>query len=1857
MGDWKEAYGIIGEARAKGLRSAISAKTIAETEFRKQTSNSPIVAPYTGEGHDTDKSAGERAGEIGKSIGKRLIDVLSVVPYAMNNVSDDFMDAVDDGVKAGQEGDIGGQLLGLAKGVASPLTGLSKGSLGAFGNDNDLKKTGSDTVRRIQDEYLPDVDPDSKASKITATSVGLASDIFLDPTTYLTLGAAPVIKGAITGSRLGSKAAKKAVDEAAEKGRAAGLSEEQIQKQILDHPNAQLYDNRASGMAKGAKKEYGAWKESEFHRKQAKAARKADKGNVAEGIARQTMGPNVKDELMSRPQSSFVHRDATNEAQGVPAATTTNETATRASMDWEARRALREAQEGTATAVGKAEDEAVGMAVDTKGKEIELFKPETTAAKLVESIQGSPVAVGKTDTKAAKVANANAQLVNTLGSSRAQEILDVLNKIQPKNNRYSKTTMNRVRKEYAARPSTVKQKNSLGPRSAQPDYIAPTAKAPAPVAKERSTAFVSGKNRINPVELHKVLMKLPSSTMVSLKGRSTTYAPQIARELRMAMEKNDRAKVQGILDEFPPLWFNNKGKAAVAGAAPKPVAKTVDEEVDEIIPDNPNEELFEEIDVPNINAVTEQELVEKFGIAPDDAGRLLDEIEEMVDDLDMSGNITNATVKGVSAYIQGKHIPAEELDLLKKLTGKDTKGEVAAEIRLIMNAHKKEINGLKNPSKEKVQVAKTEEEIAAQAASVSELATAIAKSPNALNGAVGQERLLKEFSRTTSEITEKYSKKEVVGDADEIIRFGEEAAANMHAYQSKHGAKKTARGYDVNSSASKAWMRGSYNSHAGTTLHRSIIDGLKKMHHPTPLDRVPTGIKATQYMDMLKVADAKSRAMGIQPFQSFASSIDKGAAPINLSLHDILSSLKPEVLRDALFFKGRTYGFDTSQITGAVETFMRGKAAGMDNVKLAKEIEEWFTKPGAKVGLGDKQRGILEKATETKKAAGKRDVEAYGKSFARKLINPESTVYSHLTARMLLNSAQHASAVGKHVEDLTEPAIERIASMPTGRAFIEAMEAETASLKKQFTPEEWDLAQTMLETNVQALKKLTETERQMIDLVNKASKASKSTPAAEAKAMDDAAKILPNGKPAHTEYGNTKTKKLETVPAAVHRAEVKQAELAEAEIRAIAPEGAEEFSIIGASIANDMVRKMHPIKSYFVPSLGIQGEGVYRAMNTGLHTVAHLQNNFHEQLLKHMSQYGNAQLTRDFKTIQEAVATNTGRLQLESQSAKDLYNVIDTMFAVSGKNVFEANSIGASHFNALADAANLHSSWRFKEGASPNENAKLWTQWEGIENVPDFLSRIHNVAVRSSQDISIAASFTKNFGVIGKRDGYVKIGRRDEANDKTIGMYELINRDMYYPIEVARDFAAVDKLMRDSRSVSGKTAIGKFVINVMDPVTNALKASQTTVRPGHWVLSVVGDTLRNHIAGVNSITPYKQAIRVLKAGGHDMDGLGTIEKYRTKARSLNNPEIHGEGIGIKVNIGGKFQNISDESVARLMRQVVNLPPHSGGVMEDVLEPGMNMNRFGDGIKKATEFVTNNQGLNGKLSLNKLASQRDNWMRTTLALDYIQKGKFKNIDEMKAGMEDFVTKWAPTSTDFTAREAKYARRAFLYYTWLRGITPRVVETMLNKPGITTLVPKAQYAVAQANGLDPQSFGNPFPEDGLYPDYYYNSILGPQWKDDMGGEWGINPSHPSVEVINNFGMVDPTNPAKSAQGMGAALLGMSTPFAKMPIEMAMGAQSNGVPIEDRSQYMLDNLGGSWASTLSRATGKTINQNGIVNRTDSAYRGNPEQQAEHAKLQGINFMTGAQLKDYQSDSAIRSAKYGLQERMRHEKEEGMR
>jgi hypothetical protein len=256
----------------------------------------------------------------------------------------------------------------------------------------------------------------------------------------------------------------------------------------------------------------------------------------------------------------------------------------------------------------------------------------------------------------------------------------------------------------------------------------------------------------------------------------------------------------------------------------------------------------------------------------------------------------------------------------------------------------------------------------------------------------------------------------------------------------------------------------------------------------------------------------------------------------------------------------------------------------------------------------------------------------------------------------------------------------------------------------------------------------------------------------------------------------------------------------------------------------------------------------------------------------------------------------------------------------------------------------------------------------------------------------------------------------------------------------------------------------------------------------------------------------------------------------------------------------------------------------------------------------------------------------------------------------------VKKWSPTAKDLTAAESKSARRIVFYYTWLRGITPRVAERAIQKPGWALAPAKAMYNMAVANGIDPQSLGDPFPEGELFPNYYKEGVLGPQWQDKDGDYWGLNPTSPVLDVFNSLGsgaslggFANP-NPEKNSLGLlSQTVMGMINPVFRAPVELGLGTNlSTGSPIIDSGQYATDMIGP--ARFASKVTGHTVSPlNGIIpRRTEAKFNegiGSEEEWWKNAVLEGANYLTGAQIKNYTSDSATKGAEFQEKDNLKAE------
>jgi hypothetical protein len=627
--------------------------------------------------------------------------------------------------------------------------------------------------------------------------------------------------------------------------------------------------------------------------------------------------------------------------------------------------------------------------------------------------------------------------------------------------------------------------------------------------------------------------------------------------------------------------------------------------------------------------------------------------------------------------------------------------------------------------------------------------------------------------------------------------------------------------------------------------------------------------------------------------------------------------------------------------------------------------------------------------------------------------------------------------------------------------------------------------------------------------------------------------------------------------------------------------------------------------------------------------------------------------------------------------AKELQDVMRTLFDPSKNNFLTRNSVGPAHFNRILECVKFDEQFRVNPNATPEEMSMVWMTWD-ITNVEDFISKLTGAMVKTAEDVSVGASITAKFGVPSPQKGYVKLTDAKGKNP----LFPLIDQNLYYPEELANEFVHIGRLMTEARSFKPGTAFHTFVTKVMDPVISSLKMTQTTLKPGHHIMSIIGDMWRNSLAlaqmGVvdprKQLNLYFESMRILRANVGDIEELSAFSNFQRLQGVTTDIKIRNDGTGSEyyANIG-KGGRINRTKIYELMQaKGVALPAHLGGMAEDFLTQFDELDSLGkktgnfaidtigrvtSGLDRLANPLKPKLGMDRPYSLNAFTANRDTWTRGVIFLGAMRSKKFRSVEEAAEFAANEVKKWAPTALDMGAMESKIARRIIFYYTWIRGMVPRIIESALMTPGLITVPNKMMYNVALANGIDPNSIGDPFPEGTMFPDWYTERVIGPQYEVD-GDLWGANPTGPLGDVLNSLGSnVKPKDfltPDAFTKTAGT-FLNMSTPFFKAPWELTTGRTiERGAPIADKAQYVQDMVGP--ARVLSKSIGKDLypafGENGPVlpNRTEKKYsrglEGSIFEPGSETNLNAmpelLNWASGLNFTNYTSDSAQNSAYY---------------
>ena len=612
-----------------------------------------------------------------------------------------------------------------------------------------------------------------------------------------------------------------------------------------------------------------------------------------------------------------------------------------------------------------------------------------------------------------------------------------------------------------------------------------------------------------------------------------------------------------------------------------------------------------------------------------------------------------------------------------------------------------------------------------------------------------------------------------------------------------------------------------------------------------------------------------------------------------------------------------------------------------------------------------------------------------------------------------------------------------------------------------------------------------------------------------------------------------------------------------------------------------------------------------------------------------------------------AKTANTTGINMEA--AEDFATAVDGLFGVDGV-ISGANTITQPYY---ADELNrmfaMRGFWEIGEEQAfklPPDmgpmgikyswaRADLDDKFDSLTFMSNYASALHAVQTR----IGIGQSFSSLFGKTLKdiddeglaRNLFTKIDPEDEFG-------KFLDPDKFYDaselkrLEFLKNYVTYEKSFRGSM---------QRIVDISDLTTSVLKASHTTWRPGHHVTSIIGEAIMNSLAGVNSPKYYGNAVSILRKFDPSMyKGDENVFKQYMAAGSPTGMQVKGEvadTVGYINSSTGKRTIVSGEAIAAAAERLGILTRGGASTVEDLDLRGV--------AELGTGFVGGVSRINAKLA--DFSSHRDNLFRMAHFIKEIEKGGiYQSFEEAAVAAAKQVTTYHPTVGGLSAFERKYMRRAVFFYTWQRIAATKVFQLMIEKPGAVIVPSKIQYAFAEANGFNPESFGDPWDPDGVYASWNTGSTFGPQFQGPAGkgDAWGFGPAIPQLDILNSLFLGYTIQPGQT--GLEALTKGTQTlagnnlsPLPKWFAELTTGNRvGTGGDIRNPIEYAVDQVGG--INTISKLTG--IGQDEEKTLT-------PTEQGEKKSRLLINWFLGQKLQDYSTSQTIKQWKNDQREQIK--------
>jgi len=625
------------------------------------------------------------------------------------------------------------------------------------------------------------------------------------------------------------------------------------------------------------------------------------------------------------------------------------------------------------------------------------------------------------------------------------------------------------------------------------------------------------------------------------------------------------------------------------------------------------------------------------------------------------------------------------------------------------------------------------------------------------------------------------------------------------------------------------------------------------------------------------------------------------------------------------------------------------------------------------------------------------------------------------------------------------------------------------------------------------------------------------------------------------------------------------------------------------------------------------------------------------------------------------ISPNNGFIDVAESRPEDMFEEIFSNTPFGPKPIDDGTTEAAQRIQ-LWEERNANYRKRFNKGDADG----AFTSIAKILSAMQFATMQHTLSAELVTRFNYAAEGLTRETALAR--GYVRVEGTGTGFSFTEAIPENLEADNLFHPDIARSIGAMNREF--NRTFNSKD-FARWLQGTME-ITQALKATQTILRPGHLATTIVGDW--GLALMINKFNPqhWAMAMRLNKEYAKqniaaDYRAVNQIQASIDRAvnsiQGVGGRPVQETAAGLEymtVNIGGKPTRISlEEAVRRFSDNAVltgNMQTNEAALLD--LEFAARTRGFAtdangtdvisDQIKAGR--VINKARINWQKFIRPagdLVAYTSNPARLVSALRVLEEGSFKSLDDAFEAAADKVRLYHPTMDSLTATERRGPRLFFSYYTWLRGAHNAMFDMMLNHTAMMLLPSKIFYNQAEANDMNPQSLGNLWGNKMASPGYLDYSVYGPTMEGPRGGLI-YKPSVLQLDVIDTWNLTwDPNltgsqNAAQTVNTLGRTVLGQSNMVLQPLAQLVTGTNlRTGKPdeIENAQEF-----GDKYVQLLGftqalKGLGLYTPYNKIDNQT------NPQTPRDE-QLAGLNWLFGQRIADTGTPSAIRNAKLEMNE-----------